>query len=82
MTPVQMQLSFLQKIGESINRDFDIPSIDIEKYINLAIENFVDTWYNLFEVNEAARKRLSSLVKSDKITSTGFITEASAGVKN
>lgn len=82
MTPVQMQLSFLQKIGESINRDFDIPSIDIEKYINLAIENFVDSWYNLFEVNEAARKRLGSLVKSEKITSTGFISEVTAGAKN
>lgn len=82
MTPVQMQLSFLQKIGESINRVFDIPSIDIEKYINLSIESFVDRWYSMYEMNEASRKRLNSLVKSKKLTSVDFINENVAGVKN
>jgi hypothetical protein len=62
MTPIQMQLSFTQGLSDMLHYDFDISTLEIERFLNLAQESFVDRWYQIFEVNEAARKRLSSLV--------------------
>lgn len=62
MSPVQMQYNFLQGIRESLYKDFDISTSEIERFLNLSQEIFVNEWYRVFEANEAARKRLASLV--------------------
>jgi hypothetical protein len=70
MSPVQMQLSFTQGLSDILHYDFDISTLEIERFLNLAQESFVDNWYQVFETSEAARKRLSSLVVSTNITSS------------
>lgn len=62
MTYLEMQLRFEQQLSNHINKDLDIRTIDIEYYLNEGYKRFIEEWYKLFEINEAARKRLNPLV--------------------
>lgn len=65
-----MQLSFTQLLGDSLFNSYDISTLDIEKFLNMGQDNFVELWYNKFEQDEQARKRLSPLVKTVKYNRT------------
>ncbi len=67
MTPVQMQFNFIQGLSDILQYDFDISTIQIERFLNLSQDEFVDKWDEIFETSEAARKRLSPLVLTTNI---------------
>lgn len=71
MTNLQLQLRFEQRFHTHITKDLDIRTIDIEFYLNEGYRRFIEFWYNKYEADESARKRLSPLVALSILTSTG-----------
>ena len=68
MTNLELQLKFTQRLGNHLSNAIDIRTIDIEYYLSEGLRKFVNLWYLKFEYDEAARKRLNSLVNNAILT--------------
>lgn len=71
MTNLELQLRFTQKLKNHISQILDIRTLDIEFYLNEGLRRFVEDWYSLYETNEGARKRLTTLVVGNSPVSAG-----------
>lgn len=67
MTNLELQYRFIQKLGDSINLQYDIPTIDIQRYLNVGCDDFIEFWYKQYDQSEAAKKRLITLTKRTSI---------------
>ena len=62
MTNLELSIRFEQRLQNHIKKNIDIRTIDIEFYLNEGYRRFIEFWYNRYEEDESARKRLSPLV--------------------
>lgn len=70
MTALEMQLKFTQSIQNHLDKDFDIKTIDIEYFLNLAQWDLTDSYYRQYENDEKSRKVLANLVYNVDLTRT------------
>jgi len=74
-----MQLKFTQSIQNHLDKDFDIKTIDIEYFLNLAQWELTDNYYKQYENDEKARKVLANLVYNRDLTRTS-VSASQVGV--
>lgn len=66
----EMQLYFLMGLKSDYKIEFDIPTIQIEAFLNEAQRRLVEAYYSKFESDEKSRKVLSILVNNVDLTRT------------
>ena len=78
----KMQLAFLTKLKNDYNVEFDIPTIQIEYFLNEAQRRIVEKYYAVFEEDERARKVLSHLVVPEDLDRTNVSADTAGLVPN
>lgn len=68
MTAVEMQLRFNQKLQNHITFKLDIRTIDIEYFLNVSQDNYIDKLFVESSDQEFFKKRVGALYESESIT--------------
>lgn len=71
MEAKKLQLKFLQRLQNHLNYPIDIRTIDIQYYLTVGQERYIESMYNRFKGEEALRKRLAG-VYIDKVLEDTF----------
>lgn len=71
MTFLDMQLELELEFQTLVDKHLDMRSVSMEHYLNDGYKAFIEEWYEKFEFNEGARKRLNPLIGPVSISPSG-----------
>ena len=72
MEAKRLQLKFLQRLQNHLTYPIDMRTIDIQYYLTVGQDRYIENMYNRFKGEEALRKRLAG-VYIDRVLDTSFV---------